>query len=275
MGFFRDFKEDVIPEEGSGKLQEAINNAENEEEQNMSDFEDANVDKDLLNQIFADDAEGEKDLFAESQEEAEKEEMPELTIPEEAGQENQEEPTVSEEKNTAVDEMLREAAMEDEKEESMARRDESSDDETTVITRGTTINGGISSDGSLEIMGTITGDVECLGKLSVFGHISGNVTARDVVVNTKRLAGNIESEGSVEVVVGTIIIGDITGTSATIAGAVKGNIDVNGPVTVDSTAIVKGSIKAKSIQVNTGAVVDGYCSLNYAGVDLDDFFEEK
>lgn len=272
MGFFRDFKEDAIPED-SGKLQEAVNNAENEEEQKMSDFEDSNVDKDLLNQIFADDADGEKDLFAESQEDAGKEETSDFMLSDAASE--QEEPTVPAEENSAVDEMLKEAAMEDGKQESTEKGDAPADDETTVITRGTTINGGISSDGSLEIMGTITGDVECLGKLSVFGHISGNVTARDVVVDTKRLAGNIESEGSVEVVVGTIIIGDITGTSATIAGAVKGNIDVNGPVTVDSTAIVKGSIKAKSIQVNTGAVVDGYCSLNYAGVDLDDFFEEK
>lgn len=280
MGFFRDFKDDVIPEEDSGTLQEVTNNAENEEEQNMSDFGDANVDKDLLNQIFADDADGEKDLFEESQEDAVQEDVPEVVIPEEDDeQEEKEEQTTSEEQNSAVDELLREAAMEDAKETAKEagadRSNVPSDDETTVITRGTTINGGISSDGSLEIMGTITGDVECLGKLSVFGHISGNVTARDVVVNTKRLAGNIESEGSVEVIVGTIIIGDITGTSATIAGAVKGNIDVNGPVTVDSTAIVKGSIKAKSIQVNTGAVVDGYCSLNYAGVDLEDFFEEK
>jgi cytoskeletal protein CcmA (bactofilin family) len=95
------------------------------------------------------------------------------------------------------------------------------------------------------------------------------------MIDTKRLEGNIISEGSIEVASGTVVIGDICGTSATIAGAVKGNVDVNGPVIIDTTAIVKGSIKAKSIQVNTGAVVDGYCSLNYAGVDLDEFFEEK
>ena len=49
---------------------------------------------------------------------------------------------------------------------------------------------------------------------------------------------------------------------------------MNGHVIVDSTAIVQGNIKAKSIQVNNGAVVDGYCSLNYAGVNLEDFFAE-
>lgn len=275
MGFFRDFKEDMIPEEDAGKLQEATKNAENEEEEKMSDFEDSNVDKDLLNQIFAEDAGEDLDLFGEDTEEPAQEETADFLNPDGESVQQEEEAESVLSAAAGADASSADSADKGVDREGASRGDKVLEDETTVITRGTTINGGISSDGSLEIMGTITGDVECLGKLSVFGHISGNVTARDVVVNTKRLAGNIESEGSVEVVMGTIIIGDITGTSATIAGAVKGNIDVNGPVTVDSTAIVKGSIKAKSIQVNTGAVVDGYCSLNYAGVDLDDFFEEK
>ena len=57
------------------------------------------------------------------------------------------------------------------------------------------------------------------------------------------------------------------------AGAVKGDIDVNGPIIVDSTAVVQGNIIGKSIQINSGAVVDGMCSLKYADVDLDLFFE--
>ena len=124
-------------------------------------------------------------------------------------------------------------------------------------------------------MGVITGDVECQGKVSIIGQVSGNVIASEVYVSTQRLEGSLSSEGTVKIGVGTVILGDIDATSAYIAGAVKGDIDVNGHVEVDSTAIIKGNIKAKSIQVNNGAVVDGYCSLNYAGVNLDDFFDEK
>ena len=40
---------------------------------------------------------------------------------------------------------------------------------TTVITKGTTINGSIIADCSLDIMGTIIGNIECLGKLSISG----------------------------------------------------------------------------------------------------------
>lgn len=147
------------------------------------------------------------------------------------------------------------------------------EDDVTVISKGTTIDGNISSDGSLDVMGNITGDVECLGKLSITGKIIGNSTATEVYVNTERLEGSINSEGSVKVGLGTVIVGDIVGTSGVIAGAVKGEIDINGPIVVDSTAIIKGNIKAKSVQINNGAIIEGFCSLSYSDVDVDNVFE--
>lgn len=142
----------------------------------------------------------------------------------------------------------------------------------TIITKGTVINGSISSDGSLEIMGDVTGDIECLGKLSISGRVVGNSMASEIYVNADRLDGNVSSEGSVKIGLGTVLVGDVTACSGVIAGAVKGEIDVNGPVVIDSTAIIKGNIKAKSIQVNNGAVVEGFCSLSYASVDVDNIF---
>lgn len=148
-----------------------------------------------------------------------------------------------------------------------------SDDEITVISKGTTINGSISSEGSLDIMGSITGDIECLGKLSITGKVNGNSSAAEVYVNTERMEGCINSEGSVKIGLGTVVIGDIIATSGVIAGAVKGEIDVNGPIVIDSTAIIKGNIKAKSVQINNGAVIEGFCSLSYSAVDVDNIFE--
>ncbi len=143
----------------------------------------------------------------------------------------------------------------------------------TVITKGTTINGSIISDCALDVMGTINGDIECLGKLTISGKVSGNSIASEVFVNTERLEGSITSEGSVKVAQKTIVIGDITASSAVLAGAVKGEIDVAGPVVLDSTAIIKGNIKAKSVQMNNGAVMEGFCSLSYSDIPIDDIFE--
>ncbi len=150
---------------------------------------------------------------------------------------------------------------------------EDNSEETTVITKGTTISGGIKSDTSLIVKGVIEGDVECQGKLTITGHVAGNSTASEIYVNTPRLEGSLNSQGSVKIDVSTVVIGSITSASVVVAGAVKGDIDVNGPVIIDSTAVVKGSVFAKSIQCNSGAVIDGNCSLKYADVDLDTFFD--
>ena len=147
------------------------------------------------------------------------------------------------------------------------------EDHVTVITKGTTIEGNVSSEGSLEVMGVITGDIKCKGKLSITGKVQGESEASEIYINTERLEGSVKSEGSVKVGLGSVIVGDITATSGVIAGAVKGEIDINGPVVVDSTAIIVGNIKAQSIQINNGAVIEGFCSLSYSEVDVENIFE--
>ena len=145
----------------------------------------------------------------------------------------------------------------------------------TVISKGTVINGSIVSDGSLEVFGTVNGDISCLGKLSISGVVKGKSSAAEVYVHTDKLDGGITSKGCVKIAPGTVVIGDITAASCVVAGAVKGNLDVNGPVVVDSTAVIKGNISSKGIQINSGAVVDGFCALPYASVDIDSFFEDE
>ena len=145
----------------------------------------------------------------------------------------------------------------------------------TVISKGTVINGSIVSDGSLEVFGTVNGDISCLCKLSISGVVKGKSSAAEVYLHTDKLDGGITSKGCVKIAPGTVVIGDITAASCVVAGAVKGNLDVNGPVVVDSTAVIKGNISSKGIQINSGAVVDGFCALPYASVDIDSFFEDE
>lgn len=146
-------------------------------------------------------------------------------------------------------------------------------DQCSIITKGTTVNGNIVSDCSLNVIGTVNGDIECLGKLTITGVVTGNSIASDIFVNAKRFEGNINSEGTVKIGLGTIVVGDIRANTAVIAGAVKGEVDVKGPVILDSTAIIMGNIKAKSVQMNNGAVLEGFCSLIYADVDIEQIFD--
>ncbi|MBP3593356.1 MAG: polymer-forming cytoskeletal protein [Lachnospiraceae bacterium] len=237
------------------ELEQAVNDIEVEQTEEdedlfaiLSEGDDVEVDQDLLNSMLEDEELTEETAADIEPTEAEPVEAePEVQAPVEEAPVVKEEPKreVSEEDKNAV----------------------------TVITKGTTINGSIISDCSLDVMGTINGDIECLGKLTISGKVTGNSLASEVVVNTDRLEGSVVSEGAVKVGLGTVVIGDITAASAVFAGAVKGEIDVKGPVVLDSTAIIKGNIKAKSIQMANGAVMDGFCSLSYADLKIDDIFE--
>lgn len=149
-----------------------------------------------------------------------------------------------------------------------------SSDEVSVFTESMIINGNLATEGSLEIRGSIVGNVEALGKMNITGAIQGNSQAAEIYAEGAKITGDLRSEGSIKVGQSTVIIGNVFATSAVIAGAIKGDIDVRGPVILDASAIVMGDIKSKSVQINNGAVVEGMCSQCYAEVNPTSFFEE-
>ena len=148
-------------------------------------------------------------------------------------------------------------------------------DETSVITPSTTLTGNLSSAGSFDIQGTVNGNVSCNGKLVVTGVINGNSSASEFFADVAKIAGEVVSSGTVKIGAGSVIVGNITAASAVIAGAVKGDIDVQGPVVVDTTAVIMGNIKSRSVQINNGAIIEGFCSQCYADVDVQGLFATK
>ena len=145
-------------------------------------------------------------------------------------------------------------------------------DENAVITGGMKVTGNVESIGSIEVQGEIVGDVACNGKLVVAGKVNGNSSSAEFFADAAKIEGEVVTTGTAKVGVGSVIIGNITATSAVIAGAVKGDIDVNGPVVVDTSAVVMGNIKSRSVQINNGAVIEGFCSQSYSDVDVNSVF---
>ncbi len=146
-------------------------------------------------------------------------------------------------------------------------------DEISNITEGMIVKGDIATTGSIDLIGKLTGNIKCLGKLNITGEICGDSDAAEIFADSARITGEVRSKGSVKVGQSTVIVGNIFGSSAVIAGAVKGDIDVHGPVVLDTTAIVMGNIKSQSVQINNGAVIEGMCSQAYADVNPSEFFE--
>lgn len=148
-------------------------------------------------------------------------------------------------------------------------------DEVSVITSGTIIKGDIISNGSLDIQGEVQGNVGCNGKLVVTGTVTGNSESSEFFADSAKIEGEVVSTGTVKIGLGSVVIGNVTSTSAVIAGAIKGDIDVQGPVVVDTSAVVMGNIKSRSVQINNGAVIEGFCSQCYSDVDVKSLFESK
>lgn len=148
-------------------------------------------------------------------------------------------------------------------------------DETSVITSSTILSGDLQSSGSFDIQGTINGNVTCNGKIVVTGVINGNSTSSEFFADVAKVEGEVVSTGTVKIGAGSVIIGNISAASAVIAGAVKGDIDVQGPVVVDTSAVVMGNIKSRSVQINNGAVIEGFCSQAYADIDVQGLFDGR
>ena len=146
-------------------------------------------------------------------------------------------------------------------------------DEVSTITEGTMIKGDVISNGSLDIRGTVEGNIGCNGKIVVTGTVTGNSNSSEFFADAAKIEGEIVCSGTVKIGLGSVIIGNVSSASAVIAGAIKGDIDVQGPVVVDTSAVVMGNIKSRSVQINNGAVIEGFCSQCYSDVDVEGLFD--
>ena len=284
MGFFSDLKEDLsqavnelMPEEdlnqgdvAETKEQPVENMPETTEKVQTEQPTDATMDNAALEEML-------KNLDSIEIPQANAEEKP-VAEAEETPEQSAEEAALDLD-HVIQNDMTVESVLEQERREENKGAEKRMDvkvasDETAVITAGMVITGDVSSEGSMDLVGTINGNIDILGKLNITGYINGNSKAAEIFAEGAKINGEIVSEGSVKIGASTVVIGNITATSAAIAGAVKGDIDVQGPVILDSSAIVMGNIKSKSVQINNGAVIEGMCSQCYADVSPTSFFDD-
>ena len=146
--------------------------------------------------------------------------------------------------------------------------------DVTVIAAGAVVNGDLESTGSIAVYGTVNGSINCQKKLIAGGSVDGDIHAAEIFINKANVDGNVISEGNLKIGSGSVIVGDVYGQTAVIAGAVKGEIDIKGTVIIDNTAVIRGNIKSRSVQINNGAVIEGYCTQCYRDVDVNTIFDE-
>lgn len=310
MSFFKDFKEDLSQavnelvsddsknettddkEVKNDSVDEVADDSDQADE--SSDDTQDDVDIQLLNELFSNEDTDSDETEDETEEDTE---TAEDDIEDENIIEQEQEPEVvddiADDVKEVEEEMEEAKRLEEEKEKEATKealrgnrapiekselaelnRDEAPADEVTEITKGTSIEGNIICEGSMNVYGKIKGNVASRGKLVVSGTIVGASRASEIYTNNAKIDGDVTSDGSIKIGNGSIIIGNVYGTSAVIAGAVKGDIDVHGPVVIDGTAVVQGNIRSRSVQINNGAAIEGSVSQCYAEIDYAALFDK-
>ena len=134
-----------------------------------------------------------------------------------------------------------------------------------VIPEGVIISGSISSSAEAEIAGRIDGDVLVEGNLYVAptALISGSVKAASCRVDGL-VEGKVECTGDLELAgTGRLNADALAGKRISLAGQVLGNVITGGLLKLEKTAKVTGDVRARRLQMEDGAILNGACFMRH------------
>lgn len=115
----------------------------------------------------------------------------------------------------------------------------------TVIAVDTTVKGHVTTASDLVIAGQVDGDIESGAAVHVAseGVIAGDITALRVHIDA-----------------GAGVDGEINANDVHIDGRVRGNVAAHGRLALGERAEVIGDVKARTLQVEEGATLQGRCT---------------
>ncbi len=91
--------------------------------------------------------------------------------------------------------------------------------------------------------------------------VNGDIKlAGNIIVNGK-VTGDIETEGTIRVLQGAVIIGKLVGKDLHIGGQVEGNVIASGKVVLGDRSMLRGDVSASQIVIEEGAQFEGKCDM--------------
>ena len=139
--------------------------------------------------------------------------------------------------------------------------------ETTVISKNTTIDGNIRSFADMKIDGSIKGNVETTKNIVINGKVIGDLACDNISMKNSAVQGNIRLKGQAVMANDSMLIGDLSSQVAHLNGKIKGNINASGKLMLDKDSVIIGDIKAGSVAISDGAVINGYITTTYLSKD--------
>ncbi len=139
--------------------------------------------------------------------------------------------------------------------------------EMTVISKNTMIDGNIRSFADMKIDGNIKGNVETTKNININGKVVGDLTCDNISMKNSAIQGNVRLKGQAVMANDSMLIGDLTSQVAQLNGKIKGNIEISGKIQLDRDSVIIGDIKAGSIAISDGAVINGFVTTTYLSKD--------
>ena len=105
------------------------------------------------------------------------------------------------------------------------------------------------------------------GPLSLIGSntsVEGKLTTEGSVRIDGKLVGDVVAKASVAVGLTGMVEGSITGKNIALAGRVKGHVTAAEKLILESKAVMRGDIRAVKLVVDEGATFDGNCGMSKA-----------
>lgn len=167
-------------------------------------------------------------------------------------------------------------------------------DNRTIVSEKTIINGNIDINENIVIAGTINGDINVkeaaevlicengiihgniigCGCINICGSVTGDISGDVIVLNNTKIFGKVEAQRNIHISKDSVIIGNVFAKNINIAGAIEGDINIKGQAILEKTAIVKGNIQSKAVQINTGAMIHGVFTQSYTDDNPIEFFDK-
>lgn len=92
-------------------------------------------------------------------------------------------------------------------------------------------------------------------------NVEGDFVAAGNVIVEGSVSGTLKTDKHLRVGNNAKISANVSAGSASISGEIRGNITVKEDLELSATAKIFGDIKTKTIQVATGAIIDGKCAV--------------
>ncbi len=121
------------------------------------------------------------------------------------------------------------------------------------------------------LLDAISGSPTFIGEGATF---VGNVSGSGPFVLCGHVKGDGHIEGSLNLAVSGHWEGSVHATHAVIAGRVTGDIKIDEKLEIGQTAVIRGSINARTLAIAKGAVVDGDITVT-SGAPITRFEEKR